>query len=89
LWNVAQPRKVVVSAKQSHVDSGATAPSVTVPEAYKAACMACHDDHMMRMQHLTRAQWEKELDKMTGWGAPLDAADRPAVVDYLSSQYKP
>ena len=62
---------------------------VTVPEAYKAACMACHDDHMMRMQHLTRAQWEKELDKMTGWGAPLNAADRPAVVDFLSSQYKP
>jgi hypothetical protein len=51
--------------------------------------MSCHDDHMMRMQHLTRAQWEKELDKMTGWGAPLSAADRPGVVDYLSSQYKP
>lgn len=89
LWNVAQPRKVVVSAKQSHVDSDVAASSVTVPEAYKAACMACHDDHMMRMQHLTRAQWEKELDKMTGWGAPLSTADRPAVVDYLSSQYKP
>jgi hypothetical protein len=89
LWNVAQPRKVVVSSKLNHTDVNQTINPVTIPEAYKAACMSCHDDHMMRMQHLTRAQWEKELDKMTGWGAPLNAADRPAVVDYLSSQYKP
>ena len=89
LWNVAQPRKVLVSAKLTHTDSNETVKPMTVPDAYQAACMSCHDDHMMRMQHLTRAQWEKELDKMTGWGAPLSAADRPGVVDYLSSQYKP
>ena len=89
LWNVAQTRKVLVSAKLTHTDSNETVKPMTVPDAYQAACMSCHDDHMMRMQHLTRAQWEKELDKMTGWGAPLSAADRPGVVDYLSSQYKP
>lgn len=89
LWNVAQPHKVLVSAKPNVPETKSAASPVTVPAAYKAACMSCHDDHMMRMQHLTRAQWEKELDKMTGWGAPLSAAERPAVVDYLSSQYKP
>jgi hypothetical protein len=65
------------------------APVVGIPDAYKAACMSCHDDHMMRQQRLTRAQWEKEIDKMTGWGAEVSASDRPAIVDYLAGQFKP
>jgi hypothetical protein len=89
LWNVAQPRTVTVSVKQPSVDVSEPASTVSVPDAYKAACMACHDDHMMRQQHLTRAQWEKELDKMIGWGAPVNPTDRPAIVDYLSGLYKP
>jgi hypothetical protein len=44
---------------------------------------------MMRQQRLTRAQWEKEIDKMTGWGAQVNTADRPAIVDYLAGQFKP
>ncbi len=90
LWNVAQPRSVTVSAQKPATPAVATgAAGVTVPAAYKAACMSCHDDHMMRQQRMTRAQWEKELDKMTGWGAQVSATDRPAVVDYLSGQFKP
>ncbi len=89
LWNVAQPRNVLVSAVKPATAIAADSAGVAVPEAYKAACMTCHDDHMMRMQHLTRAQWEREMDKMTGWGAEVKAADRTAIVDYLASQFKP
>ena len=88
LWNVAQPRSVEIS-EGTVSDPATPVPAVSVPEAYKAACISCHDDHMMRMQRLTRAQWEKEIDKMTGWGAQVNASDRPAIVDYLAGQFKP
>jgi len=89
LWNVAQPRSVLISAVKPAAGAVSDASGVTVPEAYKAACMSCHDDHMMRQQHITRAQWEKEMDKMIGWGADVKASDRPAIVDYLAAQFKP
>jgi hypothetical protein len=38
---------------------------------------------------LEKTQWEKEVDKMVGWGADVKAADRPGIVDYLASQFKP
>jgi hypothetical protein len=59
------------------------------PEGYKAACFGCHDDHMMRQQHLTRAQWDREAVKMTGWGATVRPEQREPLLDYLSSRYKP
>jgi hypothetical protein len=88
LWNAAQARKVLISA-QPPAPATQTAESVSGPEAFKTACIACHDDHMMRQQRLTRAQWEREIDKMTGWGAEVKPSDRPAIVDYLASQFKP
>lgn len=89
LWNVAQPRNVLISSKKPDRIEDGIVSGAAVPEAYKAACMSCHDDHMMHQQRLTRAQWEKELDKMTGWGASVKAEDRPAIVDYLAGQFKP
>ena len=43
---------------------------------------------MMVQQHLTPAQWDREINKMTGWGAPLKPQDRDAVLNYLSNQFK-
>jgi hypothetical protein len=59
------------------------------PEGYKAACFGCHDDHMMRQQHLTRAQWDREVAKMTGWGAIVRPEQRDGLLDYLSMRYRP
>ena len=59
------------------------------PDGYKEACFGCHDEHMMQQQRLTRAQWDREINKMTGWGAPLKAEDREAVLNYLAAQFKP
>jgi uncharacterized protein YbdZ (MbtH family) len=44
---------------------------------------------MMRQQRLTRAQWDRELAKMSGWGAPVKPEQREAILDYLSSSFKP
>jgi hypothetical protein len=44
---------------------------------------------MMRQQHLTRAQWDREVTKMTGWGAALKPEQRDGLLDYLTSRYKP
>jgi mono/diheme cytochrome c family protein len=35
-------------------------------------------------QRLTHAQWEKELKKMTGWGAVIADDDAKALVDWLA-----
>ncbi len=90
LYNAAQPVPVTISAARP-----AAAPPApeyqTQPEpaGYKTTCFLCHDDHMMRQQRLTRAQWDREVAKMTGWGAPVKAEQRDALLDYLAARYKP
>jgi hypothetical protein len=59
------------------------------PEGYKVACFGCHDNHMMRQQRLTRAQWDREVTKMSGWGAAVKPEQREGLLDYLSGRYKP
>ena len=49
----------------------------------------CHDDDVIRQQRLTRAQWDREINKMTGWGAEVKDEDRDSILDYLFSNYGP
>jgi hypothetical protein len=89
LWNVAQPRSIVV-AKVRPPTAPLAEPSAQAPtESYETSCFGCHDEHMMRQQHLTRAQWDREVTKMTGWGAAVKPENRDALLDYLSSSFKP
>ena len=89
LWNAVQPIAVTISAQAPsqrrrrgfHSRNSAT-------RRLQAACFGCHDEHMMQQQHLNRAQWDREINKMTGWGAPLKPQNRDAVLDYLSNQFK-
>jgi sulfite oxidase len=88
LWNVAQPVAVEVSSKQpapSPPDERGMSPQ---PPGYKAACLTCHDEGMMRQQRITRAQWERETDKMVRWGAPVKPEEREGILKYLSQQFK-
>lgn len=50
--------------------------------------MICHDESMMRQQLLTPAQWDREVNKMTGWGAKIKPENRQAIVKYLSDHFK-
>ena len=90
LWNVAQPRPIVVAKSAPAATATPTteqASGQTPPNGY-SACLGCHDDHMMSQQRLTRDQWDRELNKMTGWGARLNPEQRSAILDYLSVRFK-
>jgi len=58
------------------------------PNGYRAACLGCHDERMMVQQHITRAQWDREVDKMVRWGAEIKADDREGIMKYLSDRFK-
>jgi sulfite oxidase len=89
LWNVAQPVAITISHQAPAAPAATPPPPETqYPEGSRAACFGCHDEHMMQQQRLTRAQWDREINKMTGWGAPLKPQDREAVLNYLSNQFK-
>jgi sulfite oxidase len=83
LWNVAQPQNVLVSKSAPPAAVAPAAAEIPVPEGYQAACLGCHDDHMMRQQRLTRAQWDREVTKMTGWGAEVKPEHREGILSYL------
>jgi len=88
LWNVAQPASVMISS-QPPAPSASPSPAATPPpDALKTACFGCHDNHMMHQQHLTRPQWDREIDKMTGWSSTPKPEDRETILNYLSSQFK-
>ena len=54
---------------------------------FKEACRVCHDDDMSAQQRLTAAGWGREVDKMVRWGAKVSAAEKPALVAYLTSRW--
>ncbi len=90
LYNAAQPRPVTISkARPPATTAGSDSETQPEPDGYKATCFGCHDDHMMRQQRLTRAQWDREVTKMTGWGAAVKPEQRDSLLDYLSARYKP
>jgi hypothetical protein len=54
------------------------------PAAYRTACLTCHGNDVVEQQRLTRAQWDREINKMTGWGAQVKPEDREAILNYLT-----
>jgi len=56
-------------------------------DAMNNNCMSCHTPGMILNQpKLTRAEWAGEVTKMINvYKAPVDAADVPAIVDYLAA----
>jgi len=87
LWNVAQAREIEVTNNRSAIETHAQR-AAEQPAGYKAACLTCHDEAMMVQQHLTHAQWDREINKMTGWGAPIKPEDREGILKYLSDHFK-
>ncbi|HUB83789.1 MAG TPA: hypothetical protein VMB03_33555 [Bryobacteraceae bacterium] len=49
------------------------------------ACTPCHSLRLVESQRLSRAAWNKELDKMSGWGTKI--TDREALVEYLVANF--
>lgn len=55
----------------------------------EAACQTCHEVRIIVQQRLSKPAWEKEVDKMTKWGAEVDPKDRDAIIDYFSANFGP
>ena len=53
------------------------------------ACLQCHSASMVLQQRLTSKQWEKELDKMIGWGAAVPADRKAELLAYLEARFGP
>jgi sulfite oxidase len=86
LWNVVQQVRV-----EAGVDRPAPIPAQTAippfPPKVKEACIGCHESDIIAGQRMTRAQWDRELNKMTGWGATVKPADRNEILDFLSQHF--
>jgi mono/diheme cytochrome c family protein len=56
-------------------------------DAINNNCLACHSaDMVLNQPALPKAAWEAEVHKMINvYKAPIDDADVPAIVDYLTS----
>ncbi|HWY21935.1 MAG TPA: hypothetical protein VNX26_11995 [Candidatus Acidoferrum sp.] len=81
-----------VSARaQKPASASVTAELPAGPMQAKAttACLECHEARIILQQRLSKATWTKEVDKMVKWGAVVDAADRDALIDYLSNNFSP
>ena len=90
-WNVV-PRvgvNVVTTASTDAPRVQPVAAAIEPPSGFKSACLACHDEDVIRQQRLSRAQWDGEINKMTGWGAKVSDQDRSALLDYLAGRYGP
>src|ERR1700751_4589140 len=72
----------------------AQSPAPPLPEGpmqakVTTACTECHESRIILQQRLSKAAWTKEVDKMIKWGAIVEASDHDALVDYLSSNFRP
>jgi hypothetical protein len=75
--------------KESPATLTAELPAGPMQAKATTACTECHEARIILQQRLSKAAWAKEVDKMTKWGAVVDAADRDALIDYLSSNFSP
>lgn len=79
LWNAVARVDLNTPAVSAAAPPEAPAP----PAFFRETCVTCHEEDVIRQQRLTRAQWDRELNKMTGWGARVRPEDREALLEYL------
>jgi len=79
LWNVAP-------TWGPGVPGGVPGPT-QLPANLQSSCIGCHGQDVIQQQHLTRAQWDREITKMTNWGAQVKSEDRDLFLDYLTSNF--
>ena len=88
-WNVVSSVGVTVTHGIDEAMRGGVPTSTppAPPDSLKSACFGCHGDDVIRQQHLIRAQWDREITKMTNWGAQVKPEDRNWILDYLTSSF--
>src|SRR5579871_6993764 len=79
----------VLAQKPQGASLTADLPSGPMQAKATTACMECHEARIILQQRLSKAAWTKEVDKMTKWGAVVDANDRDALIEYFSGNFGP
>jgi hypothetical protein len=74
---IAAMALAVLAADQATLDRGQKEEGL--------ACTPCHSLRLVDSQRLSKATWNKELDKMAGWGAKYQ--DRAALLEYLVANF--
>ena len=49
------------------------------------SCIPCHGLLIIHTNRLSRTAWNRELDKMTNWGAKVE--EREALLEYLAANF--
>lgn len=90
IFSVALLLSFVSLAQEGHAPKTTEdLPPGAMRERAVTSCTECHEARIIVQQRLSKAAWAKEVDKMVKWGAIVDAADRDALIDYLSSNFSP
>jgi DMSO/TMAO reductase YedYZ molybdopterin-dependent catalytic subunit len=89
LWNASQQVRVQIGPAATAPAQTEQRPVPAFPPKLTQACVSCHEADMIRGQRLSRELWEREIVKMTGWGAQVDPGDRAEILDYLVKFYGP
>ncbi len=91
-WNVAPRVSFIVEPPQTTESIPSPPhgePVYEQPNGYKSGCLVCHGEDVIRQQTLTRAQWDREITKMTNWGAQVKPDDRNTLLDFLVKNFGP
>jgi DMSO/TMAO reductase YedYZ molybdopterin-dependent catalytic subunit len=88
LYNVVQRTGVRVGAPGNATATSSSA-SPELPPAVRSACIGCHETDVMQQQRLSRAGWDREVDKMTRWGAPVKSGTKDEIVRFLAETWGP
>lgn len=92
LWNVVHPVRIEVGVSNAAEPPTSAQPPTgfpPFPAKVKTACIGCHGEDIIAGQKMTRAQWERDLDKMIRWGAQVKPEDRAGILDFLAREFGP
>jgi len=66
-----------------------SSPSASGSDVFQRRCVGCHGVDIVAQQRLASAAWDREIDKMTRWGANVTSDEKKALLEYLSTQFDP
>ena len=81
---------VSTMAVYSITAAAAAADQATLDQGRKmeqTTCIPCHSVRIIESQRLSRAAWDRELTKMTGWGWTAKPEERAVVLEYLIANF--
>jgi mono/diheme cytochrome c family protein len=83
-WILASASILAQTGERGAADS---LPAAAGSNIARAQCLGCHGPELIVQQRLSREGWVREVDKMIGWGARMDDADKKVLVEYLAAHF--